>query len=308
MRVGFLPVAAMVALWVGGGALTAQTPWTMPAGQATMKLWPGGAPGASAAVGPEKDIADPKTAMTAGKPLVRLTNVSEPSLTLYAAKGTNSGAAVVVFPGGSYEFLAIDLEGTETCDWLTAQGVNCVLVKYRVPGSGPYPKSSAALQDAQRAVSLVRQHAVEWKLDPQKIGVIGYSAGGNLVAFLSTKFEQRVYSAVDAADEVSCRPDFAMMIYPAYLVDPNNGFAMTMDVVPTAQTPPAFIVQSENDPLHVENATAYFLALKNVKVPVEMHLFAKGGHGYGLRKTAQPVTDWPELANVWLQSIGVLKK
>jgi acetyl esterase/lipase len=306
---GFVSVAVMTALW--GGVLAQQskaqsTPWPVPPGHTALTLWPNGAPGPNATKGPEADTSTAKSGLTGGRPLVRLGNVSDPTLTLFTPKGANTGAAVIVFPGGSYSFLAIDLEGTEVCDWLTAKGVNCILVKYRVPDSGPYPKSSAALQDAQRAVGLVRSHAAEWKIDPKRIGVLGFSAGGNLIAMLSTHFDQRLYPAVDAADQLSCRPDFAVMVYPAYLVDPKNGFAMTPDVVVTAQAPPTFLVQAENDPVHVENATAYFLALKNAHVPAEIHLYAKGGHGYGLRRTELPITAWPDLVDVWLRTIGVV--
>ena len=153
----------------------------------------------------------------AGRPVVRLGNVSTPTLTLYPPKGKNSGAAVVVFPGGGYHILAIDLEGTEVCDWLNSIGVICVLLKYRVPDTGPYPKSAAALQDAQRAMGLVRLHAKEWGIDPNRIGVLGFSAGAHLAAALSTHFAQRLYAPVDAADKLSCRPDFAVIVYPGYL-------------------------------------------------------------------------------------------
>jgi acetyl esterase/lipase len=305
----FLAVVAMALIGVGAQKSSAQepTPWPVPAGHTVLTIWPNGAPGTGNATGPEKDIADPKTAITAGRPLVRWTNVSAPTLTLFTPKGTNTGAAVVVFPGGGYSFLAVDLEGTEVCDWLTSKGITCVILKYRVPNTGPYPKSSAALQDAQRAVGIVRAHAVEWKIDPKRIGVIGFSAGAHLAAALSTHYDQRLYPTVDAADQVSCRPDFAMVIYPGYLTDPAKGFAFSPDVPVTSETPPAFIVQAENDPVHVENATAYFLALKGVKVPAELHVYAKGGHGYGLRKTDQPITEWPKLADVWLKTIGMVK-
>jgi len=246
-----------------------------------------------------------KDNLIAGKPLIRLGNVSTPTLTFYPAKVKNTGAAVVVFPGGGYNILAIDLEGTEVCDWLNHAGVNCVLLKYRVPFTGPYPKSSAALQDAQRAVGLVRQHAAEWKIDPKRVGVLGFSAGGHLAAALSTHFDQRLYDPIDAADKLSCRPDFAVVVYPGYLAWSEKNYAPNADINPTAQTPPTFIVQAEDDPVHVENAVVYFLALKNAKVPAELHIYAEGGHGYGLRKTKLPVTYWPGLVEGWLDKIGM---
>jgi acetyl esterase/lipase len=181
-----------------------------------------------------------------------------------------------------------------------------VLLKYRVPNSGPYPKSPAALQDAQRALGLVREHAQEWGIDPKRVGVLGFSAGGHLAAALSTHFDQRIYDPIDTADKLSCRPDFALVIYPGYLAIADKNFAANSEINPTASTPPTFLVQAEDDPVHVENAVVYFLQLKNAKVPAEMHIYAHGGHGYGLRRTALPITSWPQAAQTWLHTIGML--
>ncbi|MGA7857681.1 MAG: alpha/beta hydrolase [Terracidiphilus sp.] len=285
-----------------------QPAWQPAPGHLTLPLWPGTAPGAPTNLPPEADTTTAKDNLIAGKPVIRLGNVSTPTLTLYAAKGASSGAgpAVVVFPGGGYQILAIDLEGTEVCDWLTSIGVNCVLVKYRVPNTGPYPKSAAALQDAQRALGMVREHATEWGIDPQRVGVLGFSAGAHLAAALSTHYDQRLYAAVDTADKLSCRPDFAVIVYPGYLALADQNFAPNPDIHPTADTPPTFIVQAEDDPVHVENAVVYFMALKNAKVPAELHIYAQGGHGYGLRRTALPVTTWPQRVEDWLHTIKVL--
>ncbi len=272
----------------------------------TLPVWPGVAPGAQANAPAEADMTTAKDNLIAGRPLVRLGNVSVPTLTLYAPKDRNTGAAVVVFPGGGYNILAIDLEGTEVCDWLNAASINCILLKYRVPGTGPYPKSAAALQDAQRTLGLVRQHAAEWHIDPNRIGVLGFSAGGHLAAALSTHFDQRLYDPIDAADKLSCRPDFAVVVYPGHLALADKNMAPNPEINPTAQTPPTFIVQAEDDPVHVENATVYFLALKNAKVPAELHIYAEGGHGYGLRRTALPVTTWPQSVETWLHTIKIL--
>jgi acetyl esterase/lipase len=288
-------------------ALDAQTPAWQPApGHMTLHLWPGGAPDAVANPAAEIDTTTAKEPLIAGKPLVRLGNVSDPTITLYNPSGKNSGAAVVVFPGGGYQILAIDLEGTEVCEWLNTIGVNCILLKYRVPNSGPYPKSPAALQDAQRAVGLVRQHAADWQIDPNRIGVLGFSAGGHLAAALSTLYAKRIYPAVDAADQLSCRPDFAIIIYPGYLAMAEENFAPNSAIEVTAQTPPTFLLQAENDPVHVENSMTYFMALKHAAVPAEMHIYAEGGHGYGLRATELPITGWPKLAETWLHTIHVL--
>jgi acetyl esterase/lipase len=286
--------------------LAQQPAWQPDPGRLTMPLWPSGAPGAPAHPPAEVNTTTAKDNLIAGRPIVRLGNVSSPTLTLYSPNGKSTGAAVVVFPGGGYHILAIDLEGTEVCDWLNSIGVACVLVKYRVPDTGPYPKSPAALQDAQRAVGMVRQHAAEWKIDPGRIGVLGFSAGAHLSAALSTHFEQRLYESVDAADQLSCRPDFAVIVYPGYLANAEKEMAANVDISPTEKTPPTFIVQAEDDPVHVENATVYFLQLKNAKVPAELHIYAEGGHGYGLRRTALPVTAWPQSVEVWLRTIKAL--
>jgi acetyl esterase/lipase len=237
---------------------------------------------------------------------VRIGNVSVPTLTLYPTKGKNTGAAVLVFPGGSYKILAIDLEGTEVCDWLNSAGITCVLVKYRVPDTGPYPKSDAALQDAQRAMGMVREHAADWHIDPNKVGVLGFSAGAHLAAAISNHFDKRLYEPVDAADQLSCRPDFAVVVYPGYLALADKDFAPNPEINPTEKTPPTFLVQAEDDSVHVENAVVYFLQLKKAKVPAELHIYAEGGHGYGLRRTALPVTTWPQTAEIWLHTIQVL--
>ena len=306
MRPGFILLAAMLSV-----VATAQQPAWQPApGHTQIPIWPNGAPGAQVNPPAEIDTTTEKMGLIAGRSLVRLGNVSAPTITLYKP-GWNAATpapAVVVFPGGGYQILAIDLEGTEVCDWLNSAGIACVLLKYRVPNTGPYPKSPAALQDAQRAVGLVREHAAEWGIDPKKIGVLGFSAGAHLAAALSTHFDKRIYDAIDGADQLSCRPDFAVIVYPGYLADDKQGMKTNADINPTAQTPPSFIVQAEDDPVHVENATNYFLQLKQVKVPAELHIFADGGHGYGLRRTALPVTGWPQLVETWLHTIGILPR
>jgi acetyl esterase/lipase len=280
--------------------------WQPPSSHTTLPIWPNGSPGAPPNSAPEVSITTAKDNFIAGKPIILVTNVSTPTITLYEPAGKNTEAAVVVFPGGGYHGLAIDLEGTEVCDELNSSGIACVLLKYRVPDSGPYPKFSSALQDAQRAVGIVRSHAAEWHIDPKRIGVLGFSAGGHLAAVLSSHYEQRVYSPIDAADQVSCRPDFTILIYPAFLTLSNGAVALSPDIRVTSNTPPAFLVQAENDPVHVENLVTYFLALKNVKVPAEMHIYALGGHGYGLRRTALPITAWPPLLEIWLHAMDIL--
>lgn len=291
---------------ISTSAIAQKPGWPPAPGHTTLEIWPHGAPGAPTNPAPEGDTTTAKENLIAGKPLVRLANVSVPTLTLYTPSGKSTGAAVVVFPGGGYRILAIDLEGTEVCDWLTSSGITCVLLKYSVPDTGPYPKSAAALQDAQRALGIVRSHAAEWHIDAKRIGVLGFSAGAHLAAALSTHFDKRLYESIDAADQISCRPDFAVIVYPGYLAIAEQDFAANADIHPTEQTPPSFIVQAEDDPVHVENSTVYFLALKNAKVPAELHLYAQGGHGYGLRRTELPVTAWPQLVETWLRTIQIL--
>jgi acetyl esterase/lipase len=242
--------------------------------------------------------------------------VSKPTMTVYSPSGKNTGAAVVVFPGGGYRILAIDLEGTEVCDWLTSKGITCVLLKYRVPGdglspkSGAYPDSPMALEDAQRTLSLVRLHAAEWGIDPHKIGVLGFSAGGHLVAAISTHFKKRLYPAVDAADKESCRPEFGVALYPGHMLEnTSRDFQLNPYVPVTSETPPTFLLQAEDDPVDtVKNSLVYYAALKKAGVPVEMHLYAHGGHAFGLRRTKFPITGWPELAEAWLGTIGMISE
>lgn len=303
-------VTAMIAF--SCGLVYAQGAWQPGAGHTQIPIWPNGAPGAATAASAavEADTTTAKDNLIAGRPLIRLGNVSVPTITLYRPeKGPGAmepTPAVVVFPGGGYHILAMDLEGTEVCDWLNSAGIACVLLKYRVPDSGPYPNSKAALQDAQRAVGLVRQNAATWGIDAKKVGVLGFSAGGHLAAAISTHFDKRLYDRVDGADDLNCRPDFAVVVYPGYLALSEKDMEANPEINPTADTPPTFVVQAEDDPVHVENATTYFLQLKKAKVPAELHVYAEGGHGYGLRKTDLPVTTWPKTVEVWLHTIRVL--
>jgi len=310
MHVGKLFFLVLVLVCFCSAVRAQQPAWQPAPGHTTLPIWPAGVPGSTTPatnVPPEVDTTTSKDNLIAGKPLIRLGNVSTPTITLYKpAKANGAVPAVVVFPGGGYHILAIDLEGTEVCDWLNEAGLACVLLKYRVPDSGPYPKSPAALQDAQRAVGLTRQHAEEWGIDPKRVGVLGFSAGGHLAAALSTHFDKRLYDRVDAADDLGCRPDFAVVVYPGYLALQEQNMATNPDIKPTSDTPPTFIVQAEDDPVHVENATNYFLQLKQAKVPAELHIYSEGGHGYGLRRTSQPVTAWPLLVEKWLHTINVL--
>ncbi len=306
--------ALFVAFVFGGSSM--QTPGRQPSpGHAQVPIWPAAVPDRRPVAGPEYATTS-KESLVADRPWIQVGKVSRPTMTVYSPKGMNTGAAVVVFPGGGYWILAIDLEGTEVCGWLTSRGITCVLLKYRVPGdglfprSGPYPKSPMALEDAQRTVRLVRFHSAEWHIDPHKIGVLGFSAGGHLVAAISTHFKRRLYLAVDAADKESCRPDFAVALYPGPMLEnTSKPFELNPYVLVSSLTPPTFLLQAEDDPIDpVENSLVYYAALKKAGVPVEMHLYAEGGHAFGLRRTKFPVTEWPQLVETWLRTIGMIAK
>jgi acetyl esterase/lipase len=240
-------------------------------------------------------------------------NVARPTMTIYPATGHNTGAAILVFPGGGYQKLAIDLEGSEVCEWANAHGDTCAVLKYRVPQTWWHddcncqrePRPFLPLQDAERAMGLLRQRAASLGIDSHKIGVVGFSAGGHLVTALSNA-RGRNYAPIDAADRLSARPDFAMVLYPGHLW-PGHGLDLYPFDPVSADCPPTFIVQAQDDPVDdVRNSIAYFVALNAKKVPVEMHIYARGGHAFGLRPTAQPITHWPALAQKWLHTIGIV--
>jgi acetyl esterase/lipase len=270
-------------------------------------LWPGTAPGENKVLPPEADLNKPSDALIAGRPIIRLGNVSTPTITLYRPDpAKDTGATVVVCPGGGYRILALDLEGTEVCAWLNSIGVTGVLLKYRVPSREGQERYAAALQDAQRTVGLVRHRAEELGIDPARIGILGFSAGAHLSATLAANHATRSYPTLDAADAVSCRPDFMVLIYPGGLIDPKQNNALRPEVVPTkGGTPPTFIAMTEDD--RVDNAIEYYRALKGAGIPAEMHLYPTGGHGYGLRPTADAVTTWPDRVADWLKTGGWLQ-
>ena len=270
----------------------------------TMLLWPNGNPEPTKVVGPEIDPSKDSERMVSGKPTTRITNVSKPNLVVYSPPaGKNTGAAALVLPGGSYTRLAYEHEGTEVCEWLNSIGMTGILVKYRVPEDGHYPANVEDLEDAQQAMRLTRAHAAEWKIDPNRIGAVGFSAGAHLAVVLGTHPDFQGKNV--PASTIDARPNFQMILYPGWLTG-KEGKA-DAPVQPTAQTPPSFIVQAENDyTAHVENALVYFQALKDAKIPAELHLFTLGGHGFGLRPTELPVSHWPALAESWLQTIHIL--
>lgn len=292
--------------------------WQPPAEYKQIPIWPEGKmPDALPNSKPESvKMSD---GLVAGKPVIDVFDVTQPTITIYPPKAKNTGAAVVVFPGGGFHGLAIDLEGTEICEWLSSQGITGVLLKYRVPNSGPnwnedckchvQPYAPAALEDAQRAIGLVRLNAAKWHINPNKIGVIGFSAGGYMVADISTHFKKRAYAPIDAADKENCRPDFAIALYPGHMNMEGESFVLNPNIRFTKETPPTFLLQAEDDPMDaVDYSLLYYIGLKNAGVPVEMHLYAQGGHGFALRHTKYPITEWPKLVEKWLDTIGIISK
>lgn len=309
------PWIVWLCLWLSCMSVPAEAGvWQPAAGRLQMPLWPDKVPDAQAMPGPETETLRTEH-LVAGRPWMAVTNVSRPTLTVYAPTVKNTGAAVVVFPGGGFQVLAIDLEGSEICAWLTSRGITCVLLKYRVPSTPydwrrkTYPDDFAlsipSLQDAQRAIRLVRFHAAEWHVDPHRIGVIGFSAGGFLVAETSTDFRRQLYQPVDAADRQSDRPDFAMAIYPGHIALDDGRLNPNLPV--SSETPPTFLVQAEDDYTDgVRQSLVYYAALAKAGVPAELHLYAHGGHAFGLRRTTRPITHWTDLADAWMRTIGVL--
>lgn len=287
-----------------------------------VRLWPEGVELARPQVtGPERAYLVEPREYVAGRPWTVLENVLLPSMTIYRAQGQNTGAAIIVFPGGGYRILAIDLEGTEVCEAFVTRGITCAVLKYRVPGGGDMwepscscrrvPDVPMALQDAQRAIAILRHSASTYGIDPSKVGVVGFSAGGHMVATISN-VATRAYDRVDAADDLVVRPNFAIALYPGHLWSkrPNNFVLRTDTGTPfevSKDTPPTLIIQAQDDPVDdIRHSVAYYLALRDAGVPTEMHLYAQGGHGFGVRRTADPITEWPTLAERWLHTAGVL--
>jgi len=251
-------------------------------------LWPGSVPGETAAKRPATPTSDSSNGVT------RLTDVTDPTIQVFKPEGKGNGAAVVICPGGGYQILAINLEGYEIAKWLNKLGFTAFVLQYRVP-----KKQEGALQDVQRAIRIVRSQAKQWQLNPEKIGVMGFSAGGSLSARISTLYNRDSYTKIDAADEVSAKPAFTLLIYPAYL-DQGPNRTLTPELAIDAGTPPMFLFATADDP-YGNSALVMAGALRDAKVPVELHFYAHGGHGYGLRAGNSAADEWPSLAGKWLQ-------
>jgi acetyl esterase/lipase len=281
---------------------------TAAAAQPQIKLWPNGVPGNEPKLEAERDMTKESDGKIADRAVIRLGNVSEPTITIYPAPQEKAnGGAVLVCPGGGYHILAMDLEGTEVCERLNEMGFTAVLLKYRVPRRSGIEKHTAPLQDAQRAMGLIRKKASELGIDANRIGVLGFSAGGHLAAALSTGPQERTYEKVDEADVLNFKPNFTVLIYPGYLVDEKDKTKIASDLTITKETPQAFIAMTADDPVKVENGLVYASELQKMKVPFELHIYPTGGHGYGLRKTKDPVTTWDERLREWFTARGLTR-
>lgn len=272
-----------------------------------LDLWPGTAPGEKGdmpveAFQPEKAGENP--------PVKRLGNISKPTLTVTRPKKElDTGTAVVIAPGGGYTILAWEHEGTQVAEWLNSIGVTAVLLKYRVPRRPDQPKDQppvSALQDAQRAMGVVRSKATEWGIDDKRIGMLGFSAGGHLTAWTCSTTDRRSYDAVDAADKLSSRPDFAVLIYPGGMIDKEKKLKPELKV--TADTPPAFLAVAVNDDGPFASSVEWTKQLKEHKVSAELHVFSSGGHGFGMKASDKPYAAWPKRCAEWMHEQGYLKK
>ncbi|QEG02240.1 Acetylxylan esterase precursor [Stieleria maiorica] len=284
----------------------ATSPHLAAADPIVMNVWPGTPPGETKTLPAEADQTKPEDRLIAGRRIIKLGNVSTPQIAVYQPPAEQSnGTAVVICPGGGHHILAYDLEGTEVAEWLNTLGVTAIVLKYRVPARDPERRWRAAVQDAQRAMSLVRSRADEWMIDPEKIGILGFSAGGETAGLTAIFQEDRQYEAVDKVDQVSIRPNFALLIYAAGIVE--KGTTQLHDYIQVDQdTPPMFFAHAFDDRVSVHNCLTLAGALKEAGVPAELHVYATGGHGYGLRVTDQPVTRWPEQAANWMKTMQLI--
>jgi acetyl esterase/lipase len=265
-----------------------------------LNVWTGNPPGETKPI-PEEKVVKSKGVVTS------ITNVSKPTLSVFRpAKEKDTGSAVIVCPGGGYNMLAWDHEGEQVAAWLNSIGVTGIVLKYRVPrrpDQDPKKPPLGALQDAQRALSLVRSKAKEWKIDPHRIGILGFSAGGHLAAWASTNFDKRAYEPTDDIDKVDCRPDFAVLIYSGGLMRAGT----SEEIRVRKDCPPMFLAHAGDDPISPENSVQMYLALKRAGVPAELHVYASGGHGFGLRPSNKPCSTWPKSCEAWMSSQGLLK-
>jgi acetyl esterase/lipase len=305
IRRAFTPLSTcLVAILLSAPGLFAQ--------EKVIPLWPHTLPEPPQTTAAEVDVTKPTDALISGHRTARLTNVTKPTMSVYPPHGNepNEHGAALVFPGGGYVRLAWDGEGLDTCKWLNSIGLTCLLVKYRVPEQGHYPDNYADLEDAQQAMRIARAHAAEWNIDPTHIGVVGFSAGGNLAALLSTHPDDDHVLSTPAASEVDRKIDahanFAIVVYPAYLGVEPSFKDLNPIYTPNKFTPPTFLLQAENDRSYGKNALVYYRGLMDAGVPAELHLYASGGHGFGMHPVGTPAEHWTQTATAWLRSIGMV--
>ncbi len=265
-------------------------------------LWPGGVPGEASLQLPAESVE-----LKGDHQIEILSNVSVPTLTLYPAENPN-GAAVIVCPGGGYNILAYSHEGTEVCEWLNSLGVTAGLLKYRVPRREGLAKHAAPLQDAQRAIGLMRARAAEWQVDPQRVGILGFSAGGHLATTALTSDGTRSYEPDPMLDAASPVPDVGVLVYAAYLLDEAKPDLLSSEIRVTGETPPAFLVVAHGDEKFVEGSARFYIEMRRKDRSCELHIFAKGGHGFGFKNTDEEIRQWPALAGKWMEAEGFLAK
>lgn len=260
----------------------------------TLNVWPGKAPGAA------QDVQERWEKK-------KVTNVTQPTLEVFRPeKDKDTGVAVIVCPGGGYQALMMDYEGEDVARWLNTIGITGIVLKYRVPAPQGTPRWEPALQDAQRSIRIARNNAKEWHIDPNRIGILGFSAGGHLAAATSTNADHDSYKPIDAIDSTSSRPDFAVVIYPGGVIQRGKD-TLSPEIRVTSQTPPMFIVQANDDRVNSENSVYLYLALKKANVPAELHIYSTGGHGFGLRPSDKPCSTWPQRCAEWMRAQGILK-
>jgi acetyl esterase/lipase len=303
MRIAAIGLGVCLAFGLGSGS---SLRGDEPHAPRTLDLWPGAAPAEFGKVAEEKSE-------TGKDGITRVSNVTKPTITVFRpSPDKDTGASIVICPGGGYNILATSHEGDDVARWLNTIGVTGIVLKYRVPrrqGTNGDTAPPQALMDAQRAMGLVRSKAAELGIDPKRIGLLGFSAGGHLAAWASTNFDKRAYDPVDDADKVDCRPDFTVLIYPAYLLK-GKGWAgpdMADEIHPDAKTPPTFLAHAGNDPVTVEASVRYHLALKRANVPSELHVYPSGGHGFGMKPIDKPIAEWPKRLEEWMRSRGLIK-
>ncbi len=266
-----------------------------------VKLWPGGAPEKPGVkIEAEKEV--PKKSAV---DVQRITNVTDPMITVFKPEKAN-GTAVLVCPGGGYNILAYEHEGSQVCEFLNKHGVTGILLKYRVPRRDPNDPSREPLQDAQRAMGVIRHHAAEWGLKPDRIGILGFSAGGHLSIMTTLHANERTYTFDPALDVEDATPDFAIPVYPAYLVNKKEPLKLLPGFEVTAKSPPMCFVHANDDSWPASGSALLYLEYKKLNLPSELHIYAKGGHGFGMRKNGDPVNDWPDRVAEWMRSVGYI--